>query len=70
MDASEENSDLKLSAIVALDSDTLLVQERTDNLVIDFEVDEAANILKYGISCNHTIARELYGAGKMQRLKR
>ena len=43
----KKNSELKLSAIVALDSNTLLVQERTDNsfLISTFEVDEAANIL-------------------------
>jgi hypothetical protein len=44
---SKKASDLKLSALVALDADTLLVQERTDNsfLLSTFEVSEAANIL-------------------------
>ncbi|MBC7462743.1 MAG: esterase-like activity of phytase family protein [Actinobacteria bacterium] len=42
-----KNSDLKLSAMVALDSNTLLVQERTDNsfLLSTFTIDETANIL-------------------------
>ena len=42
-----KNSDLKLSAIVALDSNTLLVQERTDNsyLLSTITIDESANIL-------------------------
>ena len=44
---STKASDLKLSALVALDSDTLIVQERTDNsfLLSTFEINEAANIL-------------------------
>ena len=42
-----KNSDLKLSAIVALDSNTLLVQERTDNsyLLSTITIDDSANIL-------------------------
>jgi hypothetical protein len=42
-----KNSDLKLSALVALDSNTLLVQERTDNsfLLSTFTIDDNANIL-------------------------
>ncbi len=42
-----KNTDLKLSAIVALDSNTLLVQERTDNsyLLSTITIDESANIL-------------------------
>ena len=42
-----KNSDLKLSAIVALDSNTLLVQERTDNsyLLSTITIDESVNIL-------------------------
>lgn len=42
-----KNSDLKLSALVALDSNTLLVQERTDNsyLLSTISIDESANIL-------------------------
>lgn len=42
-----KNSDLKLSAMVALDSKTLLVQERTDNsfLLSTITIDETANIL-------------------------
>lgn len=45
---STKNSDLKLSALVALDNDTLLVQERTDNsfLLSTYEIKETANILK------------------------
>jgi hypothetical protein len=40
-------SDLKLSALVALDSNTLLVQERTDNsfLLSTITIDDSANIL-------------------------
>ncbi len=42
-----KNSDLKLSAMVALDSKTLLVQERTDNsfLLSTITIDDSANIL-------------------------
>jgi len=42
-----KNSDLKLSAMVALDSNTLLVQERTDNsfLLSTITIDDSANIL-------------------------
>lgn len=42
-----KNSDLKLSSMVALDSKTLLVQERTDNsfLLSTITIDEKANIL-------------------------
>jgi hypothetical protein len=42
-----KNSDLKLSAMVALDSNTLLVQERTDNsfLLSTITIDNSANIL-------------------------
>ena len=42
-----KNSDLKLSAMVALDSNTLLVQERTDNsfLLSTITIDESVNIL-------------------------
>ncbi len=42
-----KTSDLKLSAMVALDSNTLLVQERTDNafLLSTITIDESANIL-------------------------
>ena len=42
-----KNTDLKLSALVALDSKTLLVQERTDNsfLLSTFTIEESANIL-------------------------
>ncbi len=42
-----KNSDLKLSALVALDSKTLLTQERTDNsfLLSTFTIEESANIL-------------------------
>lgn len=44
---STKNSDLKLSAMVALNSDTLLVQERTDNsfLVSTVKIKESSNIL-------------------------
>lgn len=44
---STKASDLKLSALVALDSETLIVQERTDNsfLLSTFKVTESANIL-------------------------
>jgi hypothetical protein len=42
-----KTTELKLSALVALDSDTLLVQERTDNsfLVSTIDLKESANIL-------------------------
>ena len=42
-----KNTDLKLSAMVALDSKTLLVQERTDNsfLLSTITIDDSANIL-------------------------
>lgn len=45
---STKNSDLKLSALVALDNETLLVQERTDNsfLLSTIKIKETANILK------------------------
>jgi hypothetical protein len=45
---STKNSDLKLSALVALDNDTLLVQERTDNafLLSTIKIKDSANILK------------------------
>lgn len=45
---STKNSDLKLSALVALDNETLLVQERTDNsfLLSTIKIKESANILK------------------------
>lgn len=44
---STKASDLKLSALVALDSETLIVQERTDNsfLLSTFKVNDSANIL-------------------------
>jgi hypothetical protein len=44
---SKKNSDLKLSAMVALDDSTLLMQERTDNsfLLSTFKIVESANIL-------------------------
>lgn len=44
---STKNSDLKLSAMVALDNETLLVQERTDNsfLLSTVKISESANIL-------------------------
>lgn len=45
---STKNSDLKLSALVALDNETLLAQERTDNsfLLSTIKIKETANILK------------------------
>lgn len=65
--SAKKNSDLKLSAMVALDSDTLLIQERTDNsfLISTFEVDEAANILgsKWDLAATTPSLESYSGAG-------
>ena len=64
---SSKNSDLKVSAMVALDSDTLLVQERTDNsfLLSTYEVAESANILgsKWDLASTTPSLESYTGAG-------
>lgn len=62
-----KNSDLKLSAMVALDSDTLLIQERTDNsfLLSTFKIVESANILgtKWDLAVTSPSLESYVGAG-------
>lgn len=64
---STKASDLKLSALVALDSDTLIVQERTDNsfLLSTIEVDNSANILgtKWDLAATTPSLESYTGAG-------
>ena len=62
-----KNSDLKLSAMVALDANTLLVQERTDNsyLLSTITIDESANILgsKWDLAATTPSLETYTGAG-------
>lgn len=62
-----KNSDLKLSAMVALDSNTLLIQERTDNsfLLSTYKVKESANILgtKWDLAATTPSLETYTGAG-------
>lgn len=62
-----KNSDLKLSAMVALDSNTLLVQERTDNsfLLSTITIDDAADILgsKWDLAATSPSLESYTGAG-------
>lgn len=62
-----KNSDLKLSALVALDSNTLLVQERTDNsyLLSTITIDDNANILgsKWDLAATTPSLESYTGAG-------
>lgn len=62
-----KTSDLKLSALVALDADTLLVQERTDNsfLLSTIEIAETANILgsKWDLAATTPSLESYTGAG-------
>ncbi len=62
-----KNSDLKLSAMVALDSNTLLVQERTDNsfLLSTITIDDSVNILgsKWDLAATSPSLESYTGAG-------
>ena len=64
---STKASDLKLSALVALDSDTLIVQERTDNsfLLSTYELKDSANILgtKWDLAATTPSLESYTGAG-------
>ncbi|KGA14810.1 hypothetical protein GM51_16390 [freshwater metagenome] len=63
----KKNSDLKLSAMVALDDSTLLMQERTDNsfLLSTFKIVESANILntKWDLAATTPSLESYTGAG-------
>lgn len=62
-----KNSDLKLSALVALNADTLLVQERTDNsfLLSTITIADSANILgsKWDLAATSPSLESYTGAG-------
>lgn len=64
---STKASDLKLSSLVALDTDTLLVQERTDNsfLLSTIKIDNSANILgsKWDLASTTPSLEAYTGAG-------